>query len=204
MRRARPDRPRDQRTGRADRRRRRRTARRVRPPRPRADLGEAPAARLDVPGHPQAARPPAVPLTPVHRRRVSGQKGRIMRGMFDAPSSSSGVKIPDFDGQLLLITPTGHATDITTAYGPADAVTATIAVLDGNGAGEEHTGVRIFQKALQGQLRPKVGTGRMVLGRLGRGIAKPGQSAPWLLADPTEADKQTARDYLARANSAPF
>lgn len=123
--------------------------------------------------------------------------------LFDAPSSSSGVKITDFDGQLLLITPTGHETDIPTAYGPADAVTATIAVLDGAGAGDEHAGVRIFQKALQGQLRPKVGTGRMVLGRLGRGIAKPGQSAPWLLADPTEADKQTARDYLAR-KSAPF
>lgn len=125
--------------------------------------------------------------------------------MFDAPSSSSGgVKITDFDGQLLLITPTAHETNIPTAYGPADAVTANIAVLDGNGAGQEHTGVRIFQKALQGQLRPKVGTGRMVLGRLGRGTAKPGQSAPWLLADPTEQDKQVARDYINRSGNAPF
>ena len=123
--------------------------------------------------------------------------------LFDAPASG-GVKITQFDGQLLLITPTAHEKDIATAYGPADAVTVDLVVLDGANAGEEHTGIRVFQKALQGQLRPKVGTGRMVLGRLGRGTAKPGQSAPWLLADPTEQDKQTARDYLARANNAPF
>jgi len=123
--------------------------------------------------------------------------------MFDAPSSGSGVKIIEFDGQLLLITPTAYEAEIPTAYGPADAVTATVAVLDGTGAGVEHE-MKIFQKRLIGQLRPKVGTGRMVLGRLGRGTAKPGQSAPWLLSDPTESDKQIARDYLARKGNPPF
>lgn len=124
--------------------------------------------------------------------------------LFDAPSSGSGVKITEFEGQLLLLTPTAVEKDIPTAYGAADATTVTIVVLDGAGAGEEHVDVKVFQKALQGQLRPKVGTGRMVLGRLGRGTAKPGQSAPWLLADPTEQDKQVARDYLARQQNAPF
>ncbi|MBX6386083.1 MAG: hypothetical protein IRZ07_24435 [Microbispora sp.] len=125
--------------------------------------------------------------------------------LFDAPSSSSGgVKITEFDGQLLLITPTAHEKDIATSYGPADAVSVDLVVLDGANAGEEHTGIRVFQRALQGQLRPKVGTGRMVLGRLGRGTAKPGQSAPWLLSDPTESDKQIARDYLARKANPPF
>jgi hypothetical protein len=125
-----------------------------------------------------------------------------MTDMFDAPSN--GVKITDYDGQLLLITPTGHEQGISTAYGPADAVDCTVVVLDGADAGQSFDGVRIFQKALQGQLRPKVGTGRMVLGRLGKGTAKPGQSAPWLLAEPTEADKQTARDHLAKQPAAPF
>jgi len=127
----------------------------------------------------------------------------VTNDMFDAPASG-GVKITEFEGQLLLITPTAVEKDISTAYGAADATTVTLVVLDGNGAGEEHTDVKVFQKALQGQLRPKVGTGRMVLGRLGRGVAKPGQSAPWLLADPTEADKQVARDYLARKANPPF
>ncbi|TDC52860.1 hypothetical protein E1281_18405 [Actinomadura sp. KC345] len=126
-----------------------------------------------------------------------------MTDQFDAPASG-GVKITEFEGQLLLLTPTAHEQEIPTAYGPADAVTTTIAVLDGDGAGDEHTDVKVFQKALMGQLRPKIGSGRMVLGRLGRGTAKPGQSAPWLLADPTEQDKQVARDFLARKQNAPF
>ncbi|MFF0860922.1 hypothetical protein ACFYUV_04115 [Nonomuraea sp. NPDC003560] len=127
-----------------------------------------------------------------------------MSDMFDAPASASGVKVTDYDGQLLLITPQTVEKDIPTAYGPAEAVTVKLAVLDGRDAGLEFDGVKIFQKALQGQLRAKVGTGRMVLGRLGRGTAKPGQSAPWLLADPTENDKQTARAHLAKGSTPPF
>lgn len=124
--------------------------------------------------------------------------------MFDAPST--GVKITEFEGNLLLLAPTAEQKDINTSFGPADAIETNLTVLDGRDAGQEHNGVLIFQKALQGQLRPKIGTGRMVLGRLGKGIAKPGQSAPWILAEPTEADKQTARAHLAgvTADKPPF
>lgn len=124
-----------------------------------------------------------------------------MSDMFDAPST--GVKITEFEGCLLLLAPTSEQKDINTSFGPADAVETTVTVLDGKDAGTEHNGVLIFQKALQGQLRPKIGTGRMVLGRLGRGVAKPGQSAPWILAEPTDADKQTARAHLRRATAGP-
>lgn len=126
-----------------------------------------------------------------------------MTDMFDAPASG-GVKVTDYEGCLLLFTPTGTEKEVSTAFGPADATRTDLAVLDGNDAGEAHTGVLVFQKALQGQLRAAVGTGRMVLGRLGKGTAKPGQSAPWLLADPTEADKQAARDHLAKTAKPPF
>lgn len=119
---------------------------------------------------------------------------------FDSPAS--GAKITDFEGMLLLCTPTGFVEGILTTYGPADAVETTVAVLDGAKSGEAHASVRIFQKALIGQLRPKVGSGRMVLGRLGRGVAKAGQSAPWILQDPSDADKQTARTHLTRAAAA--
>jgi hypothetical protein len=112
---------------------------------------------------------------------------------FDAPST--GAKLTDFDGQLLLIQPETEQKAIPTAFGPADAIEANVIVLDGQNTGE-NPGVLIFQKALQGQLRTKVGTGRYVLGRLGRGQAKAGQSAPWILTDPTEADKNLARTYL--------
>lgn len=123
-----------------------------------------------------------------------------MTDQFDSPST--GAKITEFDGRLLLIQPTEHREGIATSFGPADAVVADITILDGGTPGQEEYGVLVFQKALQGQLRPKIGTGRYVLGRLGRGTAKPGQSAPWILAEPTEADKNTARAHLNKAAAA--
>lgn len=127
-----------------------------------------------------------------------------MSDMFDSPST--GVKITDFSGQLLLMEPTAERKDIMTAFGSVDAIEANLVVLDGADAGTGHSGVLVFQKALQGQLRSKIGTGRHVLGRLGRGVAKPGQSAPWVLIEPTEADKTAARAYLASlvAEKVPF
>lgn len=123
-----------------------------------------------------------------------------MADQFDSPAS--GAKITDYNGMLLLLTPTAFLEKVPTQYGPSDCVEAEMAVLDGAKAGEAHSAVRIFQKALMGQLRPKIGSGRMVLGRLGTGQAKAGQSAPWVLHDPTDADKQTARNHLARAAAA--
>lgn len=123
---------------------------------------------------------------------------------FDSPAS--GAKITNFEGCLLLLQPTEYRENIGTSFGPADAVVTQVAVLDGQDAGQEHSGVLIFQKALMGQLRPKVGSGRYVLGRLGRGIAKAGQSAPWMLLDPSDADKEAARAHLnkATADQPPF
>lgn len=113
---------------------------------------------------------------------------------FDSPST--GGRITDYEGCLLLCTPTEQREDISTAFGPADAVVTDVVVLDGEHANTREIGMLVFQKALQGQLRPKIGTGRMVLGRLGRGQAKAGQSAPWVLHEPTEDDKGRARAYL--------
>jgi len=39
----------------------------------------------------------------------------------------------------------------------------------------------------------------MVLGRLGKGNAKPGQNPPWTLAPATDADKAVGERYLAYA-----
>ena len=124
---------------------------------------------------------------------------------FDAPSKSSGARITDFEGCLLLVKPTSRQQGIPTAFGPADAIVADIVVLDGKYANAEpYTDVYVFQKVLQGQLKAKVGTGRYVLGRLGKGIARPGQSAPWVLQDPTEQDKEAARAYLQTVENPPF
>lgn len=124
-----------------------------------------------------------------------------MTDMFDAPSS--GVKITDFEGALMLVKPLKVEEGIQTAYGASDATRVDVIVLDGDQSGE-YADLLVFPRKLQGQLRGKVGTGRYVLGRLGKGVAQPGQSAPWILGDPTDADKATARSYLEQSPQAPF
>lgn len=131
-------------------------------------------------------------------------------------ASQSGTRIPDLHGALLLVTPEEVVKDITTDFGIADATQCNIVVLDKptvdprrkeslgeapDWEGEEFPleleAVLIFQKALQGQLKSKVGKG-MVLGRLGkRPPKKPGQDPAWILSEPTDEDKEVARAYLA-------
>lgn len=125
-----------------------------------------------------------------------------MTDEFSSPAKSSFTP-KDLIGRLLLITPHAVEKDITTDYGTSDATRADVVVLDGDGAPDEKPDVLIFQKALQGNLRSQLGKGK-VLGRLGQGEAKKGQSAPWILTDPTEPDKVMARAYLAQAQSDPF
>lgn len=102
------------------------------------------------------------------------------------------------EGRLLLITPHSIERDVQTVHGATDATRADIVVLPEPGRPDTTT-VRdtlIFPRAIRGQIRGHVGTGRMTLGRLGKGTAQRGQSPPWQLADPTDADKHAARAYL--------
>jgi hypothetical protein len=123
--------------------------------------------------------------------------------MFDGPASRTDVRITDFEGNLLLVKPLQVDKDIPTVFGDANATTCDLIVLDGEHAGEQHKGLMLFQKALQAQLADRVGSGRMLLGRLGKGVAKPGQSPPWLFTDPTEEERGMARAWVAK-NIPPF
>lgn len=127
-----------------------------------------------------------------------------MTDMFDAPGSASGVKWEELNGRLLLVQPLAEEKDIPTAFGSASAVRANVTVLDGPTAGEEFADTLIFPKVLQSQVKGNCGTGRFNLGRLGKGNAKPGQSAPWMLGDPTDSDKDAARAHLAAKTKPPF
>ncbi|MFC5996928.1 hypothetical protein ACFQE5_22210 [Pseudonocardia hispaniensis] len=124
--------------------------------------------------------------------------------LFDGPGSSSGISWEEINGRLLLITPHSVETGIKTSYGDTDAVRADVVVLDGPDAPDEYADTLIFPRVLQGQVRKNAGTGRMNLGRLGQGNKKPGQSPPWMLGDPTDADKAIARNYLAQNSQPPF
>lgn len=119
-----------------------------------------------------------------------------MTDPFNQPASASGIQWADFSGRLLLFSVHALETGIKTSFGDSDAVRATVVVLDGPQAGEDHVDVLVFPKVLQSQLRPSIGA--KVLGRLGQGQAKPGQSPPWMLSEATEADKQVGLAYLSR------
>lgn len=125
-----------------------------------------------------------------------------MSDEFGAPSSTSGIQWEDYKGALLLIEPKGFEPEIETQFGTTSAVRANLTVLDGDSAEEVFRDTLIFPKVVQNQV--KNADTRYVLGRLGQGEKKKGQSAPWKLAEATDADKQIARDYLRKAAPAPF
>ena len=116
----------------------------------------------------------------------------------DPAGPGSGEKITDFDGHLLLVTPTEHVESMYTRHGTVDVVRANVVVLDGAQPGHEIPDMLVFQTALKRDLiRVLNGTGKMMLGRLGRGEAKNGKSAPWIFIPGTDEDKTLARQYLA-------
>jgi hypothetical protein len=121
---------------------------------------------------------------------------------FASPASSTGIKWEDFKGSLLLFTVSSVEADIKTSFGDTDAIRADVTALDGAHAGESYTDTLVFPRVLQSQLRPNVG--KKVLGRLGQGQAKPGQSAPWMLTDATDEDRAVATAYVAKNQPPPF
>jgi len=120
---------------------------------------------------------------------------------FSGPGERSNFKLADHEGALLLITPKALEEDIETAFGESDAIKADIVVLTDNKGKTlkepiEELGALIFQRVVIGQLTESIGK-RRVLGTIGRGVAKKGQSAPFLIEPPTEPEKVTARAYIA-------
>lgn len=147
-----------------------------------------------------------------------------------APVLSTFPDANSFRGRLIFVEPTKIEHDVPKSSnqpnGPrGDRITATVTVVDGSEAtspvqlysqrvptgnfleGGEFEGVWFNQDRIITALKDKTqptGLAKMVLGRLE--TYKPGQIAgqgnPWSLEDPTEADMQTARDFLARRYAA--
>lgn len=98
---------------------------------------------------------------------------------FAAPSAGgSGVNLGDLDGHLLVVEPIEYKANITTSLGARDAISATVHDIT---TSQTHEDMLIFPKVLVGSLKGRIG--QRVLGTLGRGTAKPGQQAPWVLTD---------------------
>jgi hypothetical protein len=117
---------------------------------------------------------------------------------FETPGSptntSDRVQWEDLNGCLLIIDVHDVIRDITTVHGVADAISADVSVVDGQGAGQTYKDILVFPRVLKGQLEERIG--KRVLGRLGQGEAKGGKTAPWRLADATPQDTATATEFL--------
>lgn len=116
-----------------------------------------------------------------------------------APSPSTGdqIDLAKTKGSLLHITCHENVHLPVTKFGPADAVRADIAILDGNDKGTVLNDVLLFG-ALGRSLRRSVGSvDPVVLGRLNQGVANGAQDPPWILDAPTDADFATGVKYEA-------
>jgi hypothetical protein len=102
--------------------------------------------------------------------------------MFTSPGASGGtdIKPADLEGHLLVVEPLEYVESIPTSMGEKDAVRVTIHDISDN---ETYEDVLWFPKVLVGSLKGRVG--QKVLAVLGKGNAKPGQNAPWILVDAT-------------------
>ncbi len=119
--------------------------------------------------------------------------------MFSAPSTpTTGVKVADLEGKLLVIEPTAFKADINTVHGVTDAVQVNLLEVD---SGTRHSDVLFFNVALKNALKPKIG--QKVLARIGKGVAKPGKSAPWILLDASSEEGAIAKAQAALGASSP-
>ena len=113
---------------------------------------------------------------------------------FDAPATGGGsLKPADVEGHLLVVEPTEYVPSIATSFGEKDAIRVTVHDITES---ETHDNVLLFGTALIGSLKTQVG--KRVLGVMTKGTAKPGQAAPWVLADASQDAKavKAATAYL--------
>lgn len=107
----------------------------------------------------------------------------------------------ELNGSLVVIWPQS-VESVNTVHGEQDAVRANVLVVDGEKAGEFIEDGLVFPRVLVSSLRGKVG--RQVLGRIGQGIAKPGQSAPWIIEKYGDEDVEVALAAIAAHQSGQF
>jgi hypothetical protein len=114
---------------------------------------------------------------------------------FSQPAAATGgIDWSSLNGALLIVQPLEVVHDINTSFGTTDAVRANVTVVDGPHAGDVHDDTLVFPRVLQSQLKSRIG--QNVLGRLGQGQAKPGQSPPWTLNPGSSQDEQAALAVL--------
>ncbi|MET7333294.1 hypothetical protein [Nonomuraea sp. NPDC005650] len=122
---------------------------------------------------------------------------------FSQPAPASDVKIADYVGHLLLFYPRSIRSGVVTTNGIADPLVTDVVILTHPEGPKAEANVLVFQKVLIGSLKGSIGQDP-VLGRLARGVAKPGQSAPYVLNEFDQNDAAYATQYLNSVGGNPF
>ena len=123
--------------------------------------------------------------------------------MFTSPGTSEGsdVKPADLEGHLLVVEPHEYRENIPTSLGDKDAIRVTVHDITEQATYED---ILWFPRVLVGSLKNRIG--QKVLAVLGKGTAKPGQSAPWVLVDASTEKPavKAATAYLEQYQSGTF
>lgn len=116
-----------------------------------------------------------------------------MSDEFTQPLRGDKFDAAEWNGALLLFFPTEYHSSIPTVNGDNAAVDTHIVALDRGP--KVLRDARVWGRALIPQLKGAIG-GKPVLGRLGQGQSTKGNNPPWVLLDFTDADAQSARQFL--------
>lgn len=98
---------------------------------------------------------------------------------FASPSTGGeGISAAEVEGHLLVVEPTEYVQNVVTVHGPKDAVRCVVHDINEQ---VTYDNCLWFGGYLVGGLKGQIG--KRVLGVMAKGVAKPGQSAPWQLND---------------------
>jgi hypothetical protein len=116
-------------------------------------------------------------------------------GRFAPPPTPGGDRFDksEHEGRLLAVDVFEAVHGFQTRHGEAEGVRARVVVIDGDEPGSAFDDALVFGwlgEALQSNV------GQTVLGRLVRGEARSGNSAPWILEAPTETDAAVAEAWF--------
>lgn len=158
---------------------------------------QPPAAQAPVQPQAPAAQPAAQTPPPANNGMAtpSGAVGNPADMFATGTTTGSGHKLADDEGACVLIKTQKVRQTIITQYGDNEAVQASWVVLDGPNAGAVRNDSLIFQRFIVNSLTSNFDGGRpFTVGVIFRdqARAKKGQSAPVVLADPTDEQLQAA------------
>lgn len=124
---------------------------------------------------------------------------------FALPSETKGegLGIGDFEGHLVILRAAGAETQMDTSFGESTYIPSQILDVDGDLTPEGFEDIWVWSAGVRSQLKSATKAGKPIVGVVGKGTAKPGKSAPWLIIEPDAAQLAEAKKAYTKYNT-PF